>query len=567
MQATATPLVQLFGGYQQFTMPIFQRPYSWRTDHCKTLFEDIIRIGHTPNPSQHFIGSVVYLPQGMNTTGLIQYRVIDGQQRLTTVTLLVAALVGFYRNQDNQNRVNLNNLGFNEQYLINNYLLNAGLNPTQYKLTLTGSDSYDLICLLNNIITNVPYIGNGQSNIKINYDNFGGWITIQNVIHIYKGLTDLHIVNVMLDNNDNPQLIFESLNSTGLDLTQADLIRNFVLMGQQAANQILLYNNYWLPMESSFGNHYEKSFNSFVRDYLTVETGYISKINAVYKDFKHYAHGKGTQQLVINIYKYSTYYINIALDQEPDPNLKNAFKRISQLDVRACYPFLLKVYDDYSADVINAGDFDTIVCLVENYIFRRTICGLPSNSLNKIFADLYGQADPINGTNYLQSIKNAFSVLKDNKRFPDDTEFETCFITIPVYNLSSCRYMLERLEKHGNQIYGNTTNCSIEHIMPQTLNSGWQQMLGANWKNDHDKYIHNIGNLTLTGTSANAALGNISFSNKQAFIPDGFDRSPFRLTYDYFSLRSSHIQNWNATYIEQRANILSKRALTIWFGP
>ena len=564
MQATAIRLEQLFGGDKQFTMPIFQRPYSWKVEHCKTLFEDILRIGQIQGAYKHFIGCVVYLEDGINGSGIQKYRVIDGQQRLTTISLLVAALLDFYNNQNLENRDALNNTGFYDVPLLNRYLENNGYGPvTQYKLELTPPDNTDFITLLASITSRAVYAGNSQSAVKTNYDYFKSVVTINNVMDIHNGLTNLHIVNVMLDKNDNPQLIFESLNSTGLDLTQADLIRNFVLMGLTGDEQIFLYTSYWLPMESSFGNHYEKSFNSFVRDYLTVKTGYISKVNAVYKDFKHYAHGQIIQTLMKDICDFSGYYINIALDKEPDINLKNAFKRISQLDVRACYPFLLKVYDDYKNNQVNAVDFNEIVCLVENYIFRRSICGLPSNSLNKIFADLYGQADPINGTNYLQSIKNAFSNLKDNKRFPNDEEFKFSFIIKDVYNLSSCRYLLERLENSypGRKKEPVVINSviTIEHIMPQTLEDEWKTMLGNNWQTVHNQYLHTIGNLTLTGY--NIELSNNPFDYKKT-CEGGFNNSIFKLN-EFVQKQTS----WTEDKIKDRAEDLGNCAVKIWFAP
>lgn len=360
---------------------------------------------------------------------------------------------------------------------------------------------------------------------------------------------------------DNPQLIFESLNSTGLDLSQADLIRNYILMGQEIKLQTELYEKYWFPMEQSYGNEYTASFDWFMRDYLSVKTGIIPRIDRVYDNFKAYALSTKAPatitEVVQDIYKYSGYYVNMVLHKVQDAELKKGFKNISKLKVDVCYPFLLPVYNDYESGIITIDEFKQIINLVENYVFRRAICGIPTNSMNKTFATLYKS---IQKTEYLEGVKAVFQLMDSYKRFPSDAEFVKEIVVKDVYNFRNRNYLLSKIENYKRKEFVNVDDYTIEHIMPQNpeLSKEWQTMLGVDWKEVQSKFLHSLGNLTLTGY--NSELSDKPFSQKKT-MEGGFNDSPIRLN-DY--LRK--VETWNVENIEVRAKELAEKASQIWFA-
>lgn len=358
---------------------------------------------------------------------------------------------------------------------------------------------------------------------------------------------------------DNPQLIFESLNSTGLELTQADLIRNYVLMGLEKQEQDDLYNDYWSLMEKSFGYaKYSALFDRFMRDYLTIKTGKIPNIKDVYSAFKLYAQNKNINEIVADVYKYSKYFVSIALEKEQDDEIKEIFFDINTLKVDVSYPFLLQVYEDYNQERVTKEEFIQILKYIEGYVFRRAICGIPTNSLNKTFANLYKEIKP---ENYLESFK-AVLLLKDSyRRFPKNEEFREELIIKDVYNFRSRNYLLRKLENHNRKELVNVESYTIEHIMPQNenLSDRWKQELGANWKEIHDKYLHTTGNLTLTGY--NSELSDKPFKEKRN-MAGGFADSPIRLNQSLAKL-----EHWNEEEILNRAKCLSSLAVKIWSCP
>lgn len=565
MQAKSANLLTVIKGPKQFVIPIYQRTYSWQRSHCDKLLSDILRIGKDDNSPGHFVGSVVYFQENIHTVSDVpKLLVIDGQQRLTTISLIIAALAEFIR--DNKVEIDTN---FTK--LQNYYLLNAEEDgDLRYKLLLTRRDKESLI----NIIRGIPS-SEISLNISENFKFFKEKINSENAIDIYNGIMRLLIVDVALEKDkDNPQLIFESLNSTGLDLSQADLIRNYILMGQEIKLQKDIYERYWFPMEQSYSDENEqltvfsgKSYNntlfdSFLRDYLSVKTGIIPRIDCVYHSFKNYAiSGKSPGDIVElakDIFKFSNYYVNMVLHKEPDLNLKKAFKDIGKLKVFVSYPFLLSVYNDYKECIITKDEFIQIVNLVENYVFRRSICGIPTNSMNKTFTTLYKL---INKNEYLESLKAAFQLMDSYKRFPSDSEFEREIMNKDVYNFRNKNYLLSKLENYKRKEFVNVDNYTIEHIMPQNskLSKEWKQMIGDSWKEVQNKYLHTLGNLTLTGY--NSELSDKPFLEKKT-MEGGFDDSPIRLN-DFLK----KVDVWNAENIEIRAKELSEKAKQIWFAP
>ncbi len=554
MQATSANLLSVIKGPKQFVVPIYQRTYSWHRDQCEQLLNDIIRVSKSDNIHGHFVGSVVYFQESVHTVSDVpRLLVIDGQQRLTTITLLVAALAEFLDQNDSS-------VGTSSTKLRNYYLFNAEEDgDLRYKLLLTRGDKDTLISILRGVESE----GSSSKRALENFQYFKSKLNSENIEDVYNGLMRLFVVDVALEKDiDNPQLIFESLNSTGLDLSQADLIRNYVLMGQEVDLQTELYENYWFPMEQRFGNEYASKFDSFVRDYLCVKTGVISNINQVYDAFKAYVIGPNSpgtiSDVVEDIYRFSKFYVNMVLHRETSTKLKEAFKRISKLKVDVSYPFLLAVYFDYQNNLITEDDFYEILCVVENYVFRRAICGIPTNSLNKTFSGLHRA---IKSEAYLESVRAAFLLLDSYKRFPDDYEFEKEIVAKDVYNFRTRNYLLDRLENYSRKEVVSVDEYTIEHILPQNpeLPSEWRKMLGDNWKEIHKEYLHTIGNITLTGY--NSELSDRPFGQKKN-IEGGFDDSPIRLN-EY--MRTTDV--WNVGHIQARAKLLAEKAKIIWYSP
>jgi uncharacterized protein with ParB-like and HNH nuclease domain/predicted transport protein len=554
MKASSANFLTVIKGPKQFVIPIYQRTYSWQITQCNKLLNDILRISKDPSVPGHFIGSVVYFQESIHTVSDVpKLLVIDGQQRLTTISLLIAALAEFIKD-------NVVDIDTNFTKLQNYYLLNAEEEgELRYKLLLTRRDKGTLI----NIIQGVSPTGEYSLRVAENFKFFKEKINIENAAEIYNGIMRLFIVDVALEKDkDNPQLIFESLNSTGLDLSQADLIRNYILMGQEIKLQTELYEKYWFPMEQSYGNEYTASFDWFMRDYLSVKSGTIPRIGRVHDEFKKYAQGNkapsNVTELVQDIHKFSGYYVNMVLHKEPNEDLQTAFKNITRLKVGVCYPFFLPVYDDYKMGVITKEEFCEIVNLVENYVFRRAICGIPTASMNKTFATLYKF---IIKQNYLESVKATFQLMDSYKRYPNDAEFEKEIVTKDIYNFRSRNYLLSRIENFKRKEFVNVDDYTIEHILPQNkdLSKEWQDMLGLNWKKTQEQFLHTLGNLTLTGY--NSELSDRPFSQKKT-IEGGFNDSPIRLN-DY--LRKADV--WNDEQIQIRAKELAVKASQIWSSP
>ncbi|WP_241883699.1 DUF262 and DUF1524 domain-containing protein [Helicobacter pylori] len=366
------------------------------------------------------------------------------------------------------------------------------------------------------------------------------------------------VVEISLERGkDNPQLIFESMNSTGKDLTQTDLIRNYILMGLEPEKQKIFYNKYWRAMEEDFKQN-ETLFNQFVRHYLTIKTREIPNINKVYEAFKRYQQEWGieTEALLQDLQKYCRFFCQIAFKKEADKDLNKALSFLVDLEMDVVYPLLLELYSDYSDGVLSNRDFIPIIDLIESYICRRAVCGLGTNGLNKVFASF---TKHIQKDEYFKSLKAHFVYLTEKQRFPNNDEFKEHFITIDFYRFKKKKYFLERLENFDTKEPVDTQKCSIEHIMPQTLSLEWQKDLGENFEAIHEKYLNTIGNLTLTGY--NQEYSNNSFQEKQG-MEGGFKDSPLRLNQ---SLKDLEV--FGEKEIEKRANDLADWALKIWTYP
>ncbi|WQW69914.1 DUF262 and DUF1524 domain-containing protein [Helicobacter pylori] len=553
MKADAIKLLDFIGKSQekQFVIPIYQRVYSWEKEQCKQLWDDIIKIGGNDKMNGHFIGSILYVRD--DNTHSSPLLIIDGQQRLTTITLLFIALRNHLSDE-------VKILGkFSRKKIENRYLINSDKDgDKKFRLILSESDKDTLLSLIDK---NKRKPSEPSVKIMENFELFEKWIrkNTDKLETIFKGLEKLMIVWIALDKGkDDPQLIFESMNSKGIELTQTDLIRNYIVMETEVEKQEDFYNGYWRAMEEDFKQN-ETLFNRFVRHYLTIKTGDIPNINKVYEAFKRYQQERGieTEVLLQDLQKYCGYFCQIAFKKEADKDLNKALSFLVDLERDVVYPLLLELYSDYKDGVLSKQDFIPIIALIESYICRRAVCGFGSNGLNKIFPSFTKKIDK---KQYLKSVEKHFGSLKGKQRFPNNDEFKDLFITIDFYHFKENKYFFERLENKDNTKEPvNTQECTIEHIMPQTLTEEWKRDLGGNFQAIHDKYLHTIGNLTLTGY--NQEYSNNSFQEKRD-MEKGFKQSPLRLNQ---SLRDLKV--FGEKEIEKRANDLADWALKIWTYP
>lgn len=438
MKATEAKFLDFVKKSPQFVIPIYQRTYSWNEKESRQLWDDIIRTGENDTISAHFVGSIVYIEKGLyHVTSQSPLLVIDGQQRLTTLSLLLAALTKALNNlpEGSQEPVD----GFSPRKLRNYYLINPEEDGERhYKLILSPTDKDSLIALVAGKELPLQY----SLRIEENYNLFKTWISgySGDLTSICKGIAKLMVVDIALNRDqDNPQLIFESMNSTGRELTQADLIRNFILMGLEPELQTRLYEEYWRPMELDFGQEaYGTYFDGFMRHYLTVKTGEIPKLGEVYEAFKLHARSPkvadaGVESLVADIRNFARYFCAMGLGAETDPHLRVAFHDLRELKVDVAYPFLLELYHDYNNGTLSKDDFLTAVRLIEAYVFRRAICSIPTNSLNKTFATFTRSLEK---NRYLEGIKAHFLLLPSYRRFPNDEEFKRELQMRDLYNPS-----------------------------------------------------------------------------------------------------------------------------------
>ncbi len=430
MDAKATTLLGFFEENQnnQFVIPIYQRLYSWGKEQCKQLWDDIIKIGGNDKMNGHFIGSILYVLDGNTPSSPLL--IIDGQQRLTTITLLCIALRNHSNDEYKRKKI--------ESYLINN---NKD-GDKKFKLILSESDKDTLLSLIDK---NKRKPSEPSVKIVENFELFEKWISenTDKLETIFKGLEKLMIVWIALEKGkDDPQLIFESMNSKGIELTQTDLIRNYIIMETEVEKQEDFYNGYWRAMEEDFKQN-ETLFNRFVRHYLTIKTGKIPNIKKVYGAFKDYQQKEGIEieDLLKDLQKYCGYFCQIAFKKEANKDLNKALGFLVDLEMDVVYPLLLELYSDYSDGVLFKQDFIPIIALTESYLCRRAVCGLGTNSLNKIFPSF---TKKINKDQYLESIEAHFlSLEKTTGKFPKDSEFRDSFITIDFYHLKKVNTFLK----------------------------------------------------------------------------------------------------------------------------
>ena len=554
MDARKGNIYEILNGNKQFLIPVYQRYYSWDLEQCRRLWNDIADM-QKKGKVGHFVGSIVNIAEQAMPTGVQKYMIIDGQQRMTTLTLLLLALRDYAINNPEDQTINARRI--DNMLLKNEY----EVGDERYKLLLTETDRD----ILMKLVDEKPIAEDTKSKLLDNYHFFVGKIADKELMpaEIYESIGKLQIVNITLDRAvDDAQAIFESLNSTGKELSESDLIRNYVLMGLEPAEQTYVYEHLWRPMELLFVYETQGSImDRFFRDYLTMKLTRIPKQGRVYEEFKlyHLNCEFGTiRELCQDLLTYSKYYTDIVFKRSSNPMLKSLYEGIIDLRMEVSYPFLLKVHNDFAEHVISQDELMQIIRLCISYVFRRSICDVPPNSLNKTFATLRNE---IRSDDYLNSIK-AFFVLQDGyKEFPNDERFTTAFMTRDVYNMRSRNFILRQLENFGNKAPICIENYTIEHIMPQNrdLSPEWQEMLGVNWREVQKTYLHTIGNLTLT--AYNSEMSDHSFLTK-IDMEGGFKESALRL--NSFVVKQSQ---WTEGTIKERACILADKAKQIWPFP
>ena len=544
----------------QFVIPVYQRNYDWSTSQCKQLLDDILEVGTSNKMNAHFIGSVVYVHDDVYTSSRIkELTVIDGQQRLTTLTLIYLAL---YRLA-----IEIGDKGLeaeiSETYLTNKFA------PEEEKLKLRPTENNDKA---------IKYLLRSDkdeefsdfSKVVDNFNYFNSRISEENLEFVLKGLAKLMFVEISLDREkDDPQRIFESLNSTGLELSQADLIRNYILMGLNRKDQNKIYNNYWEIIEKLAKDETlnTSKVSDFIRDYLTLVNNKIPNKSKVYLEFKAKFPTTDLQELETNLspIKSLVKFYNKLLNpkNESDKDIRLQLEYINRLEVNVAYPFLMKVYEDYSENVIDKATFIKVLDFIQSFAWRRFIVGLPTNALNKIFMTLYEKVDK---DDYLLSLQKWLLKRPGSQRFPKNKEVIESLKLKDVYNIKSKNrtYLLERLENFDNNepviIEGNT-DITIENIFPQNPDPKWKVDLGADEYNlIKETYLNTIGNLTLSGN--NGKLGNKPFAFKRDLENAGYKDSRLWLN-KYLSIS----EKWDKAEIERRFDLLAERFLKIWQMP
>lgn len=558
MKGSECKLVEYMeGSKKRFVIPVYQRNYDWRIENCKQLYDDLVEVIRD-NRNSHFFGSIVsvYNPDGRNT----EFLVIDGQQRLTTVSLLLLAMYNLIEKNIVTPETSSLSQQIYEDYLVDKWQPEE----TRIKLKPVKNDQ---------LAFGKPFKEDDEhiieSNLTINYKYFFERIQKMeiSVDNLFDAICRLEIINITLNGEDNPQLIFESLNSTGVALSEGDKIRNFILMGLKPKEQSDYYEKYWNRIEE----YTKYDVSSFVRDYLSVKQQSIPSQNKVYFTFKSYVEDNKieTEPLLIDLLSYAKWYELLLNGNTKNKELDGCINRLNNLETTVTRPFFLEILRLNSDGKLSVDDVAEIFLYTENHLFRRSICDLPTNALNKIFLTLNKEIHRYDGTDdqYVQKFKYAILSKKEKARFPDDEEFRISFSERQIYlmNAKNKIYILERFENYGTaedkDIYRHVDegDYSIEHIMPQHLTPAWIKALGDDYEQIHEEWLHRIANLTLT--AYNSKYSNSTFEEKKT-MKNGFAESGIRMN-TYIAAKDK----WTLSELKERNEYLMNRALEIWSSP
>lgn len=558
----------------RLVVPVYQRPYAWDENNCEQLWSDTLGVARRGAPS-HFTGSVVWVQDGtMSASGVTPRLIIDGQQRVTTTTLLVVALARYARSHPNAELAFSTGEIIDKGYLLDKYKKG----DDRYRLTLSQGDRDTLRAIVDNLECEDKQTPTGNSRLLQNLSFFESRLANDEIANLaWSGLHRLEVVSISLtQGQDNPQLIFESMNSTGKDLASADLIRNFVLMSYPTDEQAELYSTYWRPIEEALGaESYDETFDRFARCWLTIvkapET--VTK-RETYHAFKQYVidNGRtdadGMREILRELRRFAGYFARVTAGAETDPALKSAFADIAKLDMSVADVLLVSLYDDYEAGAFSRDEFVAMVRVVESYLFRRMACDIASNGLNKFLPSLVARLSKVQaeGGNYAEALSAMLlGETGTARRMPTDGEFESALRTRDAYGFKRCMLLLSRLENSyhpGAERSFTNGGYTIEHIMPQAAlkNTEWVEFLGEDPKAEFESHVHTLGNLTIT--AYNSELSDGSFAEKRARAIAGYDNEWITISQE---LKES--STWTPAQIEARGAKLAARAVEIWPAP
>lgn len=544
MKADNLSFLEFIGASKRtFYIPVYQRNYDWKRMQCITLFKDIERIAVDKNRNSHFLGTIVYV-EGDSTANFRQFIVIDGQQRLTSIMILLKAILDSTENEELK-------LEIKESYLTNRF----SPEPLRIKLKPMKSDSCNFQKLINDQIQDME-----ESQILLNYNLFMDLIRESNLSseEIYQGIQKLEIVYIQLTKEkENPQLIFESLNSTGLDLTQADLIRNYLLMGQAYDQQEKLYNDYWIKLEKMLP---DAMISDFIRDYLTLKTGIIPNKDHVYNSFKDYYQSLGNydaEGFLDELTTYGEYYSWFKYCNSPNEEVNGRLSQLQRLKSTTVYPFLLNIFEDcYMYQNINIQMVCKTLDIILAYVMRRLLCEMPTNALNKVFASMTKDIERYNDKELCEKVALVLAGKKGKVIFPDDVLVKDKLLLRNSYKFPHIKYVLEQVERKQGKEIVSFDELTIEHIMPQTLTAKWKIDLGKKATEIYEKYVHCIGNLTLTGY--NSEMSNDSFEEKKRI---------YKESNIYISKQLSNVDMWGESEINERSEWIIKEICSIWQCP
>ncbi|MDE0273658.1 MAG: DUF262 domain-containing protein [Gammaproteobacteria bacterium] len=557
MKAINRPFTEIINGNRQFIIPVFQRDFSWARDQCEQLWRDVKRASAGGADSGHFMGSIVYV--GADLSSAFQsWLLIDGQQRLTSLTVLMIALRDHIQStlwsggDDSPTAEKID-----AYYLKNVY--ESG--KRQYKLLLRRRDNATLRALIDG--ERPSELGKGYSELLVEaYELFRSALQESgcDLEDVYRGIARLSVVDVTLERGvDNPQLVFESMNSTGVDLRQSDLIRNYLLMGLDESEQTQLYDDYWSKIETLFRSS-GNAFDGFLRDYMALEQRRTQQIrlDRVYDEFKSFRNHDSEAPLKVLFADMArvarTYASFLGIAPMQRPWLADAMSQMRSLNTTQGL-LVMRLYDCHEKGLLSQDEFIRAIGLIESYLLRRAVLGLQTRGYWSVFARI---AHDLNPESVFESLQVALARLRGNIRFPSDEEFRRGLQDHDLYGLRVCKHILDRLENAGYREPSPVHNYSIEHIMPQDIAQAteWQDMLGENWSENHEAWLHRLGNLTLT--AYNSTYSNRPFEEKKT-VEGGFRHSAVRLNED---VRDQ--AQWTIAEIQVRGNRLATRALNIW---
>ena len=553
MEANKRRYSELVGGSVQFVIPVFQRDYTWEEEHFQQLWDDIERIGRK-GEGDHFFGPVVYIATTGQSAAFTRWLLIDGQQRMSTVSLLMAAVRDHIREHSCES-------GLRAAKIEHDFLLNTYEEERQRrKLMLRERDDETLSWIVHG--GEEPARDERSQTVVQSYQFFREKLRHADVDVVEEGVGRLAVVDVRLERGtDDPQQIFESLNSTGLDLTQADLVRNYVLMGLDEAEQTKLYRKYWQRIERLYAGS-PGQLDNFLRDFVAVDTraqkqGRVDQVYATFRlaFFERKGDPKKLEELLLRMLRFGRYHAAFVMGTGEFPELVDRLGRVRALATTPAI-LVMRVLDEYESQFVTGTDLQEALDLLESYLVRRDVCGLQTRSYWQKFSRL---AYALEESDVLESLKvNLHWLAGTNYAFPSDRDFRYALEEEELYGRQICRTLLERLENGRSKEQTDTSSYTIEHIMPQSekLHPKWREMLGTNWREVRETWLHRLGNLTLT--AYNETYSDRPFEDKKE-VRNGFGDSPLRL--NQFVAQQDR---WTSEEMKARGALLAKRALTIW---